>query len=165
MHSDSTKSLLLLLSVVCIATGIVFLLDLPSSLSQISPDSTSSPLRDQQEDFHSIEQALNIQFDTHPVTFPDELQSPFRMYTNKPTRPAAVVRRPVAQPQPRTPLQVKGVLTQPSYIVILEDNTGQTYIREKGDKIHEATIIAISRNGVTLRDNQGSYQINVEETP
>lgn len=107
-----------------------------------------------------IERALSYKTPDSCFTYTGDFQNPFRSFNQKQTKSTA--RTSLPPPPQRAQLYLKGILIKEKPLAILEDLSGETYIRSIGESVLDQKIISISGNLVKLRDLRGTYELSVE---
>jgi predicted kinase len=95
-------------------------------------------------------------------TYTSEFESPFRKFGVARTQEQTIKSSQEVIPS-RPQLLLKGVLLKEKSLAIIEDKSGQTYIRSIGETVLDQQIVSINADKVVLRDRKGTYELAVEE--
>jgi hypothetical protein len=110
-----------------------------------------------------ISRALHSVTAPNPSPYGGSFENPFRTVKQVADVAAGSSSTASASQSSRKKLQLKGVLTKDNPLAIMEDETGQTYIKGVGETIGDLKIVKITVVKVTLRDRFGTYDISVKE--
>ncbi|MFP4162462.1 MAG: hypothetical protein ACLFQB_00100 [Chitinispirillaceae bacterium] len=161
MNQKKRDTAYLLLAAMMIAVSIRLVLEIPSAV--FNPESqeftTQSP---EYAASHKVEAALNAVITSPPLTFQADFESPFRPHKLKRVRVSVPPRPKIQKQRTRQVFRLKGLM-QSALLAIIEDSRGKTFIGGKGDTIHEAEIVAINPTSVIMKDDQGTFELTVEE--
>ena len=149
-----------LAGIVAFFCSLYLLNDIPSVLGKKSDIEKQSGTYFANNELKKMDAALNktITLDTfnYIVTF----EGPFRKRGEDPSRNGANKKQDLSG---RPKLVLKGILQKNAPLAILEDETGETYIRGIGEKALDQEIFKINDNKVSLRDSRGNYDLVVKE--
>ncbi len=161
MKSESNNTLLLLVSIVCLSAGIYLFMGIPDLLIQnTSMKQTSKSIID--NSIANINRVLSLTPHYDFFTYTSEFESPFRKFGVARTQEQTIKSSQEVIPS-RPQLLLKGVLLKEKSLAIIEDKSGQTYIRSIGETVLDQQIVSINADKVVLRDRKGTYELAVEE--
>jgi hypothetical protein len=110
------------------------------------------------EEFAVLDKALTTSRSEEFYIFNRKIETPFRKYEPQPVTPAEpAAAAPTAAP--RTELFLKGILLRATPYAILQDPSGKSFICKTGDTLFNQRVVRISKQNVTLADDQGSYSL------
>lgn len=162
MKNESNSNLLLVVSLVCLSGATLLLTEIPGLLLQ----STSKIQSKNSIINKSIEKIDNILSNTphyNFFTYTSGFENPFRKNGNNGTPAVATNNLSPKVNNDRPKLMLKGILMKNQSLAIIEDQSGQTYIRSAGETVLDQQIVSINSNKVVLRDRTGTYELAVEE--
>lgn len=161
MKSESNSSMLLLVSVVCLSAAAFLVFEIPDLLVQNTHKSkSSSSIID--KSIASINKVLAIAPHYDFFSYTSGFDSPFRKHGT--FQPQTEVKQYAKKNIPIRPkLILKGVLLKDKSLAIIEDESGQTFIRGIGESVLEQQIISINTQKVVFRDRKGTYELAVQE--
>ena len=160
MKLNTTNGYLLIaLSSVLLFGGSYILSDIPGSLADILNDSQGAKPPVVNKSLELMDKALQTEKHHEYFTYTGTFECPFR---KKGSSSGKNTSKSQNIPE-RHKLYLKGILIKEKPLAILEDESGETYIRGVGEKVTDQVIVSILDTKVTLRDSRGSYELVVEE--
>ncbi|MBN1309426.1 MAG: hypothetical protein JXA18_16015 [Chitinispirillaceae bacterium] len=151
----------LLLSILVLSAALYVGSPLPGAFSRIGGRDAAVDAATTSERLALIDSALRTVPAKHTFEYTGGFENPFRQWRSAPL--SGRTAQPRNKQLSRNRLQLKGILLKERPLAILEDGTGETFIRGVGEKAVGQSIVSIADNRVTLRDHVGTYELIVEE--
>ncbi len=159
MIDERTNIFLMMAALICIIASYFVLQPLPDQISGIRKRNFESKEVRPSESLTVINRALLAVPAKDTFVYRGGFENPFRQWNN------ALLSSDSKSPKkpPRNMLILKGILMKDRPLAILENQTGETFIRGEGEKALDQTVVSISKNHVIIRDHLGSYELSVKE--